>query len=131
VSTNLWKEIDPYVTYWSEDEVALPVASPIDDHIQPIAKSMTTSQVDIARTQTASSQTAPSPMIPKDYNDRVKQIKYRYIVGRRAGKDLLDPRMQKTIIRKGELITEEVADVAESNGKLVELIMNMVIDHYE
>lgn len=59
----------------------------------------------------------------------IQTLKMRYIVGKCAGKDLLSSTGQP-IIRKGEWITAETVQVAERDGKLVELIVNMVIDGF-
>lgn len=61
--------------------------------------------------------------------DEAEHVKTRYIVGKRAGKDLFDQQGQ-LIIRKDEVITAEIVAVVEYNGKLVELILNMVIDDF-
>lgn len=61
--------------------------------------------------------------------EEAEHVKTRYIVGKRAGKDLFG-QQGHLIIRKDVVITAEVVAAAEYNGKLVELIVNMVIDDF-
>lgn len=51
-------------------------------------------------------------------------IKNRYIIGKLAGKHLVDHR-GNIIIEKGTVITSDTIRIAEEEGKLVELILNM------
>lgn len=60
---------------------------------------------------------------------QIDQIKYRYVVGKRSGKDILSS-TGDIIIGKYQVITEQAIDLAEREGKLVELIVNMVIEGY-
>ncbi|HOV79226.1 MAG TPA: hypothetical protein PK728_03905 [Bacillota bacterium] len=67
-----------------------------------------------------------SPAVEKE----IKTIRHKYVVGKLAGEDLLDG-SGKVIILKNELITPEVVERAEAEGKLPELIINMVIPGLE
>lgn len=67
-----------------------------------------------------------SPAVEKE----IKTIRHKYVVGKLAGEDLLDSG-GKVIILKNELITPEVVEKAEMEGKLPELIINMVIPGLE
>jgi len=67
-----------------------------------------------------------SPAVEKE----IKTIQHKYVVGKLAGEDLLDSG-GKIIILKNELITTEVVEKAEMEGKLPELIINMVIPGLE
>ncbi len=58
--------------------------------------------------------------------NQVHLLKKKYIVGKLAGSDLKDSG-GKMIISKNEVITEQVMNQAEEEGKLAELIVNMVI----
>lgn len=53
-------------------------------------------------------------------------LRKKYIVGKLAGADLKDS-SGKIIVAKNEVITEEVMNQAEQQGKLAELIVNMTI----
>lgn len=67
-----------------------------------------------------------SPAVEKEINT----VRNRYIVGKLAGEDLLDSK-GIIIIRKKQLITAETVNMAEQEGKLPELIINMVIPGLE
>lgn len=53
-------------------------------------------------------------------------LRKKYIVGKLAGADLKDS-SGKIIVAKNEMITEQVMNQAEQQGKLAELIVNMMI----
>lgn len=57
-------------------------------------------------------------------------IKRRYILGKRSGKDIAGSRGD-LLVERNAVITDEVIDRAEREGKLVELIVNMVVEGYE
>ncbi|MDQ0190122.1 hypothetical protein JI721_04520 [Alicyclobacillus cycloheptanicus] len=65
--------------------------------------------------------------LPERDPAEIERIKHRYIVGKRSGKDILD-RQGDLLIGKGEVITETAIQLAEQEGKLVELIVNMVVE---
>lgn len=67
-----------------------------------------------------------SPVVARE----IKTVRYKYVVGKLAGEDLHDGEGQ-LIIRKDEVITPGVIDRAEREGKLAELIINMVIPGME
>lgn len=54
----------------------------------------------------------------------IQNIRRKYIVGKVAGEDLLD-REGNFIIKKNEIITIETVQLAEKEGKLANLIVNM------
>ncbi len=56
----------------------------------------------------------------------IRQLRTRYIVGKIAGENLYD-RSGRMIVAKGEAITDAVLDTADREGKLAELIVNMII----
>ena len=60
----------------------------------------------------------------------ISSIRYKYIVGKLAGEDLLDGN-GKLIIAKNEKISPEIVALAEAEGKLPELIVNMIIPGME
>ena len=59
-------------------------------------------------------------------SEEIRQLRRRYILGKLAGEDLAD-RNGRILIAKGQPITEAVMDAADREGKLAELIVNMVI----
>lgn len=60
----------------------------------------------------------------------IKTLRYKYLAGKLAGEELLDNKGQ-VIIRKNQLITPDVVDAAEREGKLADLIVNMTIPGME
>jgi hypothetical protein len=56
----------------------------------------------------------------------INQIRSKYLVGKIAGEDLYD-RNNKIIIYKNSVITSEVIEMAEREGKLADLIVNMYL----
>lgn len=60
----------------------------------------------------------------------INAVRHKYIVGKLAGEDLLENSGQ-IIIHKNELITPEIVELAEKEGKLPELIIHMVIPGLE
>jgi hypothetical protein len=54
----------------------------------------------------------------------VRESKHNFVIGKVAGENLFD-RSGKLIIAQDEIISEDVVTKAESEGKLVELIINM------
>lgn len=67
-----------------------------------------------------------SPAVARE----IKNVRYKYVVGKLAGEDLLD-NDGRIIIRKSEIITPQIIEMAEKEGKLAELIVNMVIPGLE
>ena len=60
----------------------------------------------------------------------IEEIRQRYIVGKLAGEDLYDSN-NSLIIAKNQAITADVISRAEREGKLAELIVNMIIPGME
>jgi hypothetical protein len=58
--------------------------------------------------------------------EEIRMIRQKYIVGKIAGEDVYDS-TGKLIIAKQSLITGEVVDKADAEGKLAELIVHMII----
>lgn len=69
---------------------------------------------------------AGSPAISAEINN----IRFKYIAGKIAGQDLYDS-SGKLIIAKGKVITSEIVATVETEGKLPELIVNMVLPGME
>lgn len=62
-------------------------------------------------------------------SDEIGHLRSKYITGKVAGKDLIDHRGRE-IIRKDRVITEDVIEAADREGKLAELIVNMKIPDF-
>jgi hypothetical protein len=67
-----------------------------------------------------------SPALSADIN----QVRNKYLVGKVAGEDLL-AKDGSIIIKKGSVISAETVGRAEEEGKLAELIINMVLPGME
>jgi|GEM_PF-4695294 len=67
-----------------------------------------------------------SPAVSRE----IKAVRHKYVVGKLAGEDLLDNE-GSLLIGKGQLITPSIVEKAEKEGKLAELIINMVIPGLE
>ncbi|MFC0215184.1 hypothetical protein ACFFK0_22590 [Paenibacillus chartarius] len=72
----------------------------------------------------------PAAAPPRSSSPELDALKRNYIVGKLAGDDLLGRRGQLIIARHAE-ITEETVRLAEQEGKLAELIVNMIIQGLE
>ncbi|MEX2416682.1 MAG: hypothetical protein WD424_11095 [Paenibacillaceae bacterium] len=62
----------------------------------------------------------------KEITREVRQLRYKYIVGKWAGEDLVN-NQGKLIVGKNNPITEEIVDIADREGKLALLIIGMII----
>lgn len=56
----------------------------------------------------------------------ISNIRSKYLIGKVAGADLLD-KDRRVIVAKNAVITNEIVDKAEKEGKLAELIVNMAL----
>lgn len=110
----------------------------------PLAATVETASIPVAETGASAATPPLPPAALEDGSDRPQTgrasvldlnrdetdpVKTRYIVGKRAGSDLFDQQGQ-LIVSKDDVLTAEIVAVAEYNGKLVELILNMVIDDF-
>ena len=69
----------------------------------------------------------PEPVVKSSAVEKeIEHIRHKYIVGKLAGEDLLDSE-GRVIISKNSTITAEVIAKAEMEGKLSELIVNMIL----
>lgn len=67
-----------------------------------------------------------SPALSEDIN----MIRNKYLIGKIAGDDLYD-REGSIIISKGSVITADVVKISEQEGKLAELVVNMLLPGME
>jgi hypothetical protein len=63
-------------------------------------------------------------------DSEINMLRNKYIVGKIAGEQLLDS-MGRVIAAKNAIITLEIVDIADREGKLSELIINMVLPEME
>lgn len=68
----------------------------------------------------------PNDEGPEVLKRKIDTVRYKYMVGKLAGEDLLDDN-ENLIIGKDREITLEVIETAQREGKLSELIINMTI----
>ena len=148
MNEGLWRHIEPYVQYWTQDDdplepEAAPARKPAGERgsqsgradfshassarEEVVAAAETHAAADAPAAPDAREQSRVSPEQMRD----IELIKTRYIVGKRAGRDLIDPARGRTILKKGDVIGPEAIKSADSCGKLVELIVNMVIDEFD
>ncbi|MGZ4033179.1 MAG: hypothetical protein ACXVP2_13560 [Tumebacillaceae bacterium] len=99
-----------------------PVATP---PVEPVATRVQTE----AKTQESPSDHVYEAAASKEseaVSTEIASIRNRYIVGKMAGEDLLD-NQNRLIVAKGEVISAEVVEIAEREGRLPDLIVNMKI----
>lgn len=146
VLTSLWEEIEPFVqAFLGEAEsdldlnrIPLPLVTPRSKVtprlVREVLSQPRTGEIaeNVAVPERVVKEVPvdirPQPSISDPaLAQRVDELKLRYIVGKVAGKDLVDTRGQ-LIAQRGEKLTAAVVEAADRAGKLVELIVNMVID---
>lgn len=66
----------------------------------------------------------------KAVTEDIIQIRNKYVVGKLAGDNLYD-QQGTLIVAKNQVITSEIVDWADQEGKLSELIFNMIIPGLE
>ena len=66
----------------------------------------------------------------KTLENRIENIRLKYLVGKIVGEDLMDNK-GIVIVSKNVMITEEVINIADEQGKLSELILNMIFPEAE
>lgn len=82
-------------------------------------------QPQTSKEQDIAPQNSPQAQGSAQISKEVRQLRYQYITGKHAGEDIKDN--DKLIVKKGELITNEIVDQADQAGKLAELIVHMYI----
>lgn len=60
----------------------------------------------------------------------IDSLRYKYLLGKLVGRDVTDV-TGKVILRRNDTITREVVQLAEREGKLSELIVNMTVPGLE
>ena len=65
-----------------------------------------------------------------DVRQEIGTVRHKYVLGKIAGEDLLDD-SGRVIIKKSDKITESVFDIAQKEGKLVDLIIHMILPGQE
>ncbi|MCR4440824.1 MAG: hypothetical protein QHH10_01565 [Peptococcaceae bacterium] len=109
-----------------EDLQKEPVKELGQEQVEEVKKTSPTAKQGPADTADMAASTAGSRAVAAEINS----MRYKYIAGKIAGEDLFDGG-GKLIIARGEKITTEVIGRAEAEGKLPELIVNMVLPGME
>lgn len=147
MSESMWDDVEPFIEFWTDVELSTPPtpshepSTPVrrDDHVKGLHEVASTSdtserthhptfapKVKEASAETYSKSFDMSILDQVLPREGLAALKQRYIVGKQNGKDLL--RRDGTLFcAKGATISEEVIQEADREGKLVELIVNMVI----
>jgi chaperonin cofactor prefoldin len=60
----------------------------------------------------------------------ISTARHKYVLGKIAGEDLID-NSGRVIIKKGDIITESVFDIAQKEGKIADLIIQMILPGQE
>lgn len=66
------------------------------------------------------------PVESKAVTSEIKNIRSKYLIGKIVGEDLMD-RQGRLLARKGSIITENLIEIIDKEGKLAELILNMIL----
>lgn len=66
----------------------------------------------------------------KTLENRIENMRLKYLVGKIVGEDLMDSK-GIVIASKNLIITEELINIADKQGKLAELILNMIFPEAE
>ena len=61
----------------------------------------------------------------KTLENRIKNIRFKYLVGKIVGEDLMDSK-GIIIASKNSVITKNMINIVDKQGKLAELILNMI-----
>ncbi|WP_123039448.1 hypothetical protein [Cohnella candidum] len=131
-----WGDIERYVvpSAYSDNQYAY-VAADMETVKQPLSKSVIAEAI---ATPVMAIPPSPQPVIDDDLPSTVlseesaalaediRQIKYKYIVGKIAGQDL-SGHDGRILVRKNEVISEEHIELADREGKLADLIVSMRI----
>lgn len=68
--------------------------------------------------------------VNKTLENRIENMRLKYLVGKIVGEDLMDNK-GIVIASKNVRITEELINIADKQGKLAELILNMIFPEAE
>lgn len=66
----------------------------------------------------------------KTLENRIENMRLKYLVGKIVGEDLMDSK-GIVIASKNLIITEELINIVDKQGKLAELILNMIFPEAE
>lgn len=125
MESRIWNEIDKYLIEIFEGE--LPFMQMVQSQVEQTAAQPEQATV----MQTASEVPFPvtegsTSTVKIDPNKNLDEIKRKYIVGKISGKEIRD-RAGNIIVHQNEIISNEMVELADQNGKLVELIVHMTI----
>lgn len=136
MESRVWQEIDKYLQNLFEDGIppALQATEPTSHATVHQSEKDTVSVPASTQNPEVEKETPNKEMAAtvQEYpgsaggSRNIDEIKRKYIVGKISGKEIRD-QQGKLIIAQNEIITEEVVDLADQHGKLVELIVHMTI----
>ncbi|WP_281885335.1 hypothetical protein [Paenibacillus sp. YYML68] len=136
---DFWDNLDKYL-YGGDSEAKKETAAVAEETAAPDPAHSSAVDAGISKSAQGASaaygtaDAGPAAQDPASSSAQLTQeasfIKKQYIVGNRAGQDLLDSR-GKLIIRKYEVITEPILAIAEADGKLADLIVHMILPGFE
>jgi hypothetical protein len=135
-SSAFWGNIQQYVAGEVVAETVETFAAPqmpIEERpvvSEPAAQAPSSELKLVGKPKSQEAEATPAPMMAEEskgseaVSAEINSIRNRYIVGKIAGEDLLD-HQGRLVIAKGATISAEVVDIAEREGKLPDLIVNM------
>ena len=135
VMDRIWSEMPPTVAFQEISATAAPAEPILPLKEERAAKPAPTPPAEAPATTAPQAQAAapvpakletPPQAGSEAVSQEIRDLRNKYIVGKRAGEDLYDGAGRK-IAAKGAVITEEIVEMADRAGKLAELIVNMVI----
>ena len=136
MESRVWQEIDKYLQNLFEDGIppALQAIEPTS-HATVHQSEKDTVSVSASSPNSEMEKETPNREMAATVQEyagsvggsrNIDEIKRKYIVGKISGKEIRD-QQGRLIIAQNEIITEEVVDLADQHGKLVELIVHMTI----
>ena len=118
-------EVDPKLNFWGEDfnEINSDALYNI-----PIKKDVIKSINDKEKVENEDVKVVSKQVKTKTnkaLQNRIKNIRFKYLVGKIVGEDLMDSK-GIIIASKNSLITKKMINIVDKQGKLAELILNMI-----
>jgi hypothetical protein len=126
--SKFWNEVEDFIQPADAPISAIPEAWSRQEASSTMSEQgITEKEADLLDSKSLTEPSAESSVGGSTVIDsEIMAIRYRYIVGKIAGEDLLDSNGRK-IVSRGELITAEAVERADNAGKLPDLIVNMTI----
>ncbi|MCB2295194.1 hypothetical protein LGK95_17050 [Clostridium algoriphilum] len=118
-------EVDPKLNFWGVDFEKINS----DSYYEPQIKEETNKNINDKEKVENGDVTVVSEQVKEKANktleNRIENIRFKYLVGKIVGADLMDSK-GIVIASKNSLITEKLINIADKQGKLSELILNMI-----